>query len=239
MKSVAFVFFLFSIFACERAQIFAQAKGIDTQNKQITDIGNSKGPTDNGNRRDVGAGRGFDFGAGKTPDRLPLANPYRMASKRDILLASITDILRNRNLVLDEAASRPADGVLVTQPYTFSKGAVITQSQLLRYATLPDEDRRDGVWTRARYTLTIDVQTIDGINNNVSITAKVEGRTETALGSQWLTLASSGEVENDVLADLVERVTGTAPYQVTKQPEKSSEKQSEKSPEKSDKPQMK
>ena len=229
MRNLAFVLFLFSLFACAAPQIFAQAKGIDTQNKQIHDIGTSQGPADNGNRRDVGAGRGIDFGKGKTPDRPALANPYRMTSKRDILLASITDVLRERNLLLDEAASRPADSVLVTQPYTFAKGAVTTQSQLLQFANLPDQDRRDGVWTRGRYTLTIEVQTIDGINNNVSITAKVEGRTETALGSQWLTLASSGEAENYVLAALVERVTGRAPYENTKQPEKQPEKSSEKS----------
>lgn len=225
MKNLAFVLFLFSLLACGgSAQIFAQAKGIDTQNKQIHDIGTSQGPSDNGNRRDVGAGRGIDFGKGKTPDRLPLANPYRIASKRDLLLTSITEVLRERNLLLDEAASRPADGVLVTQPYTFAKGAVTTQSQLLQFANLPDQDRRDGVWTRGRYTLTIDVQTIDGINNNVSVTAKVEGRTETALGSQWLTLASSGAAENEILATLVERITGKAPYKEVKQPEKGAEK---------------
>lgn len=219
MKKLIFVLLVFSV--AGTTQIFAQAKGIDTQNKQIKDIGNSQGPADNGNRRDVGVGRGIDFGSGKSPDRLPLANPYRMPSKRDILLTNINDILRERNLVLDEAASRPADGVLVTRPYTFSKGAVITQSQILRFANLPDEDRRDGAWTSGRYTLTIDVQTIDGINNNVSVTAKVEGRTETALGSQWLTLASSGEAENEILSLLVERVTGTAPYETIKQTEKS------------------
>ncbi len=233
MRNLAFVLFLFTFFAGGTAQIFAQAKGIDTQNKQIEDIGVSKGPANNGNRRDVGVGRGIDFGGGKTADRLPLPNPYRLASKRDLLVASIADILRERNLVVDEAASRPADGVLVTQPYTFVKGPVTSQSQLLQFANLPDEDRRNGVWTRGRYTLTIDVQTIDGINNNVSVTAKVEGRTETALGSQWLTLTSSGQAENEVLAALVERVTGTAPYQETKQPDKQSDKASEKPPEKS------
>lgn len=227
MKKLTLVLFLF--FVCGATQLFAQAKGIDTQNKQIKDIGNGQGPADNGNRRDVGVGRGIDFGSGKTPDRLPLANPYRIPSKRDLLLANITDILRERSILLDETASRPADGVLVSQPYTFSKGAVITQSQLLRFASLPDEDRRDGAWTRGRYTLTIDVQTIDGINNNVSISAKVEGRTETALGSQWLTLKSSGEAENEILAALVERVTGATPYEPTKQLENSVEKPVKKS----------
>lgn len=221
MKNKSVVFFLFSLFVFASAQTASAqvtSKGIDTQNKQIRDISTSQGSNDNSGSRG-GAGRGIDWGKDKTPHRLPLANPYRMASKRDILLAQIADIMKERNLVLDEAASRPADGVLVTQPYTFSKGAVITGSQLSRYANLP-ETGDEGAWTRGRYTLTIDVQTIDGINNNVAVTAKVEGRTETALGAQWLTLPSSGEAENEFLTVLVERITGVSPYETHKPAEK-------------------
>jgi hypothetical protein len=194
---------------------YAQGKGIDTQNKQIRDIGNSQGPTDNGNRQNTGAGRGFDFGSGKTPDRVILSNPYRMPSKRDILLRTIADLMREQGLTVDEAASRAPDGFVVSQPYTFAKGAVITGSQLTRYANIPREDIDTG-WTRGRYTLRVEVQSIDGTNNNVNVTAKVEGRTETPLGANWLTLESSGEVEQSFLNALVERVTGKAPNAVPK-----------------------
>lgn len=208
MKTVAFAFFTLTILIGASTEILAQAKGIDTQNREIQNIGNGQGPTDNATNRTTGTGRGLDWGAGKTPDRVALANPYRMASRRDILLAQIADVMSERNLVMDEAASRPADGVLVTQPYVFAKGAVVTASQLFRYAALPD---RDEAWSRGRYTLTIEVQTIDGANNNVSVTAKVEGRAESGQGSNWLTLTSSGEAENEFLAVLVERITGVSP----------------------------
>jgi hypothetical protein len=197
---------------------YAQGKGIDTQNKQIRDISVNQGPTDNGNRQNTGAGRGFDFGADKTPDRVILSNPYRMASKRDILVRTIADIMTEQGLSVDEAASRPSDGIVVSQPYTFAKGAVLSGSQLLQYANIPQRDVNSG-WTRGRYTLRVEVQSIDGTNNNVGVTAKVEGRTETPLGANWLTLQSSGAVEQNFLNALVERVTGTAPNEVPKRDE--------------------
>lgn len=187
-----------------------QSKGIDTQTQQIKDISTQRGPTDNGNKQNVGTGRGIDFDKGKTVERLPLANPFRMASRRDVLIASVADIMREQNLVVDEAASRPNEGVLISQPFTFVKGGIISRSEISRFANLPD--RTDDAFSRGRYTLTVEVQTIDGINNNVSVTAKVEARSESAQGSSWLTLSSSGEAENDFLEALVERVTGVAPY---------------------------
>ena len=187
-----------------------QSKGIDTQTQQIKDISTQRGPTDNGNKQNVGTGRGIDFDKGKTVERAPLANPFRMASRRDVLMASVADIMREQGLVVDEAASRTAEGVLISQPFTFVKGGIISRSEISRFANLPD--RTDDAFSRGRYTLTIEVQTIDGINNNVSVTAKVEARSESAQGSNWLTLSSSGEAENNFLEALVERVTGVAPY---------------------------
>jgi hypothetical protein len=123
--------------------------------------------------------------------------------------------MTEQGLSVDEAASRPSDGIVVSQPYTFAKGAVLSGSQLLQYANIPERDVNTG-WTRGRYTLRVEVQSIDGMNNNVGVTAKVEGRTETPLGANWLTLESSGAVEQNFLNALVERVTGTAPNDVPK-----------------------
>ena len=178
--------------------VFAQ-KGVDTQTQKIKDGGNKV------TTRSNDASRSFDWGKGKTRVRDRLPNPYKMNSRRDVLIESITDTLRENKIVVDEASSRPADGIIVTQPFVFAKGPVTTQSSLSRYAIIPDGDSS---WTRAQFTLTIEVQSIDGIQNNVAVNAKVEGRAGSGLGSEWRTLQSTGLAEDEFLAKLVEIVTG-------------------------------
>jgi len=55
------------------------------------------------------------------------------------------------------------------------------------------------------------VQSIDGIQNNVSVVAKVEGRAGNGLVSEWITVRSSGVAEDEFLSKLVELVTGNSP----------------------------
>lgn len=183
---------------------FAQ-KGIDTQTEKIKQEGKSTQQT---NQTNTPVNRTFDWGKDKTKVRLPLANPYRVNSRRDVLVGNIVDILKEKKIVVDEAASRMKDGIIVAAPYIFAKGAVITRNELNRYAVLPGSDTS---WTRGRYTLTIEVQSIDGVQNNVSVTAKVEGRSENGLRSEWTTLQSSGAAEDEFLVKLVEMITGTSP----------------------------
>lgn len=178
---------------------FGQGKGVDSQTKQI------RSDTDKATSRPNDANRSFDFGKGKTKVRERLANPYRLASRRDVLVENIIEILKEKKIVVDEAASRLGDGFIVTQPLIFAKGSVTTQNELNRYAVLPTYS---SVWTRGRYTLTIEIQSIDGIQNNVAVTAKVEGRSENGIGSEWTTLPSSGAAEEEFLIKLVENVTG-------------------------------
>jgi hypothetical protein len=119
--------------------------------------------------------------------------------------------------MIDDASSRLKDGIVVTQPFVFAKGAVITKGELGKYGIIEDSDT---AWTRAQYTFTIEVQSIDGIQNNVSVIAKVEGRAGNGLMSEWVTLRSSGIAEDEFLAKLVETVTGTSvnPVQDTDKP---------------------
>ncbi len=182
--------------------ISAQVKGVDPQNQQIQRDA-SRG-TDRGN--DVS--RSWDFGAGKTRSRGRLDNPQRLAGRRDYLVVQIIETLREKRMIVDEASSRPEEGLIITQPFTFARGAVITRNELTRYADLP---RDSTVWTRGRYVLTIDIQSIDGMVNNVSVTAKIEGRSENGLMSEWSTLPSSGAAEEEFLVTLVEFVTGRSP----------------------------
>jgi len=183
---------------------FAQ-KGVDSQTKTIREEGN-KVTTRLGD-----ASRSFDWGKGKTRVREKLPNPYKLNSRRDILMGTIIEALRELKVVVDEASSRPKDGMIVTQPFVFAKGMVVTPSELNRYAVL---ESSDSAWTRAQYTLTIEVQSIDGIQNNVSVNAKVEGRAGNGLISEWVTVRSSGVAEDEFLAKLIELVTGSSPNPV-------------------------
>src|SRR5215204_3753812 len=155
---------------------FAQAaKGVDKQNERVRDSGSERTPANNGNKTDVGAGRGFDFGSGRTPEAPPLPNPYRLSGRRDVIITAVQELMRDRKLVVDESASKPSDGIIVSQPFTFTKGAVVAQADLSRYADVPTSSAR--AWTRGRYSLTVEVQPIDGSTANVAVNAKVEGRT--------------------------------------------------------------
>jgi hypothetical protein len=180
--------------------VFGQ-KGIDTQTNKIKQEGNKT----NQQRGSDNDGRSISWGEDKTKVRERLANPYKLNSRRNVLIENVIEVLKNNKLIVDESASRLKEGMIVTQPFVFAKGLVITRNELNRYAVLQSSDQG---WTRGRYTLTVEIQSIDGIQNNVSVTAKVEGRSETGLISEWTTLQSTGAAEDEFLVKLVETITG-------------------------------
>jgi hypothetical protein len=206
MRRLSITFFVLVI-CC--VTVWAQGKGVDKTNERVRDGGSNRTPANNGQKTDVGAGRGFDFGSGRTPDAPPIPNPYRLAARKDAILTAVQELMRDRKLVVDEAASKLSDGIVVSQPFTFIKGAVVSQAELSRYADLPISSARG--WTRGRYTLTVEVQPIDGTSSNVSVNAKVEGRTDGATGAEWLTLKSTGLAEDEFLSGLITAITGNAP----------------------------
>ncbi|QQS41919.1 MAG: hypothetical protein IPM63_02945 [Acidobacteriota bacterium] len=168
----------------------AQEKGIDSQTQTIKETNTTKGNE---------VRRTFTWD-GKTVVRNRLPNPYTLISRRDVLVEMVVSILEENKMILDESASRLNEGIVVTQPVVFSKGAIITQTELNRYAIVPNTDQ---VWTRGRYTLTVEVQSIDGIKNNVYVTARIEGRSESGIFSEWSNLDSSGVAEEEFLSKLV------------------------------------
>ena len=196
------LFFIISAIAIFTSSMLAQ-KGVDQQTQKIREEGNKITGTQRSNNP---PSQSFDWGGGKTKVRAQLANPYRMNSRRDVLVENVLEVLKEQKLLVNDAASRKNDGIIVTEPLVFAKGAVITRNELNRYAVLPNSDTS---WTRGRYTLTIEIQSIDGMQNNVSVTAKVEGRSENGLQSEWTTLSSTGAAEDEFLVKLVELVTGT------------------------------
>src|SRR5215217_9024199 len=200
---------LLVLIACSVPAFAQAAKGVDKQSERVRDGGSERTPANNGNKTDVGAGRGIDFGRGRTPETLPLDNPYRLSGRRDVIINAVQDLMRDRKLVVDESASRLADGIIVSQPFTFTKGAVVAEADLSRYGDVPPSSARG--WTRGRYTLTVEIQPIDGTTANVAVNAKVEGRTDGATGAEWTTLRSTGLAEDQFLEGLITAVTGAAP----------------------------
>lgn len=189
--------------------VLSQGKGVDKQSERVRDGGSSRTPGSNGGKQDTGAGRGFDFGKGKSHPVGQLSNPYRLTGRRDVIIKAVQDVMRDRKLIVDDGASKLPEGIIVSQPFRFIKGAVVTQSELGRYADVPLSTTRG--WTQGRYTLTVEVQPIDGVNSNVVVNAKIEGRSDGATGAEWVTLRSLGTAEDEFLAALIEAVTGSTP----------------------------
>jgi hypothetical protein len=187
----------------------AQEKGVDQQNDRIRDSSTNRQPAVNGSKVDNGVGRGMDFGKGRTQTPPPIPNPYRFQVPNDVLTRAVQELMRERKLILDDAVSKPDTGLLVSQPYTFTRGSVVTTSELNRLAEVPRADQ--GNWTRGRYTIVVEVQPIDGSTSNVSVNARVEGRSDNVLGAEWLSLRSTGTAEQEFLLALIEKVTGGPP----------------------------
>jgi hypothetical protein len=189
---------------------FGQGKGVDSQSQRISDGSSNRAPANNGAKQDTGTnGSGINFGKEKTAATTVLPNPYRLTARRDAIIKAVAEVMRDRKLIIDDATSKPDEGIIVSQPYTFIKGAVVTQSELYRYASIENSQSRS--WTRGRYTITVEVQPIDGTSANVSVNAKVEGRTDGPSGAEWTTLPSTQFAEQEFLSALIESLTGSAP----------------------------
>lgn len=190
---------LMTLLACSLA---SAQKGIDTQTQKIKDDANKT------TTRQTDASRSFDWGKDKTKVRPPLANPYPLNSRRDVLVETIKNVIKDQKLLVDEASSRFSDGIIITQPFIFARGPVTAPGELNRYGVLNYEDR---AWSKGRYTLTIEIQSVDGVRNRVLVNAKIEGRAGNGLTTDWVAIPSSGLAEDDFLAKLVEAVTGVSP----------------------------
>jgi hypothetical protein len=145
MKTILGLIILSSITV---STVFAQGKGVDQQNGRIRDGSSNRAPAVNGGKVDTGAGRGIDFGRGRTLTTRQVPNPYRFSARRDVIMQAVEEMMRDRKLIIDEAVSKLDEGVLISQPYTFIRGAVVAESELSRFAEVPETNSRG--WTRGR-----------------------------------------------------------------------------------------
>ena len=88
---------LLVLIACSVPAFAQAAKGVDKQNERVRDSGSDRTPANNGNKTDVGAGRGIDFGRGKSTEAPPLPNPYRLSGRRDVILTAVQDLMRDES----------------------------------------------------------------------------------------------------------------------------------------------
>lgn len=187
------------------ATLAQTGKGVDTQTRKIKDDASQ---TSTHPRNETDARKSYDWGRDKTKVRNPLPNPYPVTARRDAVIDLITQTLQEKHLLVDEAASRVKDGFIITQPFVFAKGPVTTKGELSRFGQI---EYADTAWSRGQYTLTIEVQPVDGTRSNISVIAKVEGLSGTGFLSEWRTVQSSGLAEDEFLAKFVEMLTGKNP----------------------------
>lgn len=187
------------------AALAQTGKGVDTQTRKIKDDASQ---TSTHPRNETDARKSYDWGRDKTKVRNPLPNPYPVTARRDAVIDLITQTLQEKHLLVDEAASRVKDGFIITQPFVFAKGPVTTKGELSRFGQI---EYADTAWSRGQYTLTIEVQPVDGTRSNISVIAKVEGLSGTGFLSEWRTVQSSGLAEDEFLAKFVEMLTGKNP----------------------------
>ena len=186
-----------------------QEKGVDSQSDRIRDDSRNRTPAINGGKIDNGVGRGMDFCKGRTPQPPPVDNPYRFKVPNDVIAKAVRELLQERKMILDETVSKVEEGLLISQPYTFTKGSVVSAGELSRLADVPVTEVRS--WNRGRYTIIVEVQPVDSANTNVVVNARVEGRSDGVLGAEWISLRSNGTAEEEFLIALVEKVTGAPP----------------------------
>src|SRR5215471_20064707 len=99
MKHQSYVLALILVVAGSTVAL-GQGKGVDTQNQRITDTSSNKGAGNNGSKQDVGTrGSGINWGRDKTKERSMLPNPYRLTARRDVIMKSVAEVMRDRKLI--------------------------------------------------------------------------------------------------------------------------------------------
>lgn len=205
MRYIGLSFLL--LFVCSVSTFAQQEKGVDVQTNEIRKKANGSEP--NSSRSGSSVGNGINWGKDRTATRPLLPNPYRLTGRMDILVKAVQDVMADRKIIPDDATSRPAEGLIISQPYTFSKGAVISRGELSRYSELPASNST--TWTGGRVTYTVQVLPVDGMHANIMVSAKIEGKTNDILRTEWLSLASNGLAEDEFMSDLISKLTGDSP----------------------------
>jgi len=144
---------------------------------------------------------------GRPKAEKPLPNPFILGTSRDEAVKATKQLLETREVPLDreECNQQTGECTLISKQVVFIKG-ITTKSQLLHFTELPSADVRD--WSKGRYVLRIQISPATPATAQVGISAKFDGQTTGVVGSEWVPLASKGELEDKLLRCLDQRVKG-------------------------------
>lgn len=136
----------------------------------------------------------------------PVDNPYTINLPRENILDNVREIFKTCEIKLDELATKPREGKLVTLPVVFTKG-ITTRTDLEYLAALPADEVRN--WTAGRFLLEVSVTPIDQKRSQLFVFARIEGRVADSLeGNKWVTAQSNGRLEDEVIRGIVGKTLG-------------------------------
>jgi hypothetical protein len=144
---------------------------------------------------------------GRPKTEKPLPNPMVIGASRDEVRAVVKQMLEAREIPLDKEDCNPQTGecALISKPVIFIKG-ITTRSQLEHYCEVPTANVRN--WVKGRYTLRIQINPASPKTSQVGIYARFDGLTDGVIGSEWVPLASKGELEDKLLRCIEARLQG-------------------------------
>jgi hypothetical protein len=136
-----------------------------------------------------------------------LPNPSLIGATRDDIIRVTKQILETREIPLDKEDCNPTTGecTLISKSVVFIKG-IPTKSQLQHFCELADADVRN--WARGRYVLRIQVSPATPKTAQVGVYARFEGLINSVTGSEWVALSSRGELEDQMLRCILDRIEG-------------------------------
>jgi hypothetical protein len=135
----------------------------------------------------------------------PLPNPYTITATREQILKTTREVLAACSIPLNEEASNPAEGKLVTQYYVFTKGVTV-RNDLSHVCKLPASEVRN--WIQGRYYLEIISLPLDEKRSQLHIIPHFQGQIQEVLGKKWVDCPSTGTLEDEVLRGLAGRILG-------------------------------
>lgn len=134
-----------------------------------------------------------------------LANPYTVGAKREDILKATRELFGTCAFPIDDVASKPGEGRIITKPIVFSRG-VTTQSDLEYYATMPAATTRS--WSQGRLQIEITSLPLDATHAQLSVLARVQGRVGGIIEEKWIDGVSTGNLEDEVIRGLAGKVLG-------------------------------